>query len=117
VRVTGLAGACGRARGVEDRFQGTPATGDGGRLRAFCYSSEARSRSLFFTRDVRRLRQMYPGRQILRRVPDDTRLVVSEPIGDLPAAWNEVPDASHGVIGKGHGQLLPFTPEPPPEAR
>jgi hypothetical protein len=55
---------------------------------------------------------MYPGRQILRRVPDDTRLVVSEPIGDLPAAWNEVPDASHGVIGKGHGQLLPFTPSP-----
>jgi hypothetical protein len=28
---------------------------------------------------------MHAGRQILRRVPDDTRLAVSEPIGDLPA--------------------------------
>ena len=53
---------------------------------------------------------MYPGRQVLRRVSGDTRLVVCEPIGDLPAAWNEVPEASCGVIGKGHGQLLSFTP-------
>ena len=117
MRATGLAGACGRARGVKDPFQGTLATSDGERLCAFCYSSEGRSRSLFFTRDVRLPRQMYPGRQILRRVSGDTRLVVCEPIGDLPAAWNEVPGASYGVIGKGHGQLLPFTPELPPEAR
>ena len=57
------------------------------------------TRSLSFTRDVRLPRQMYPGRQILRRVSDDTRLVVCEPIGDLPAAWNEAPEASYGVIG------------------
>ena len=102
--------ARGRAQGVKDPFQGTLATSDGGRLRAFRYSGEGRSRSLFFTRDVRELRQMYPGRQVLRRVPGDARLVVCEPIGDLPAAWNEVPEASCGVTGKGHGRLLPFTP-------
>ena len=110
MRATGLAGACGLARGVKDPFQGTLATSDGGRLRAFRYSGEGRSRSLLFTRDVRLLGQVHPGRQILRRVSDDTRLVVCEPVGDLPAAWNEVPEASYGVIGKGHGQLLPFTP-------
>jgi hypothetical protein len=59
---------------------------------------------------------MYPGRQVLRRVSGDTRLVVCEPIGDLPGAWNEVPEASCGVIGKGHPRLLPCTPELPPEA-
>jgi hypothetical protein len=64
------------------------------------------------TCDVRLLRQMYPGQQILRRVPDDTRLVVCEPTGDLPAAWNEVPEARCGVIRKEHGQLLPFAPSP-----
>lgn len=52
---------------------------------------------------------MYPGRQILRRVSDDTRLMVCEPIGDLPGAWDEVPGASDAVTGKRHGQLLSFT--------
>ena len=62
----------------------------------FRYSGEGRSRSLLFTRDVRLLRQMYPGRQIVRRVSDDTRLVVAEPIGDLPGTWNEVPQQARG---------------------
>ena len=54
---------------------------------------------------------------MLRRASGNTRLVVCEPAGDLPAAWNEVPKASYGVIGKRHDQLPPFTPKPPPEAR
>jgi hypothetical protein len=91
-----LAGARGRARGVKDPFQGTLATSDGERLRAFRYSGEGGSRSLFFTRDVRELRQMYPGRQVLRRVSDEARLVVCEPIGDLPAAWNGCPRQATG---------------------
>jgi hypothetical protein len=41
-----------------------PATSDGGRLRAFRYCGEGRSRSLLFTRDVRLLGQVHPGRQI-----------------------------------------------------
>jgi hypothetical protein len=70
------------------------------------------TRSLSFTRDVRLPRQMYPEQQILRRASDNARLVVCEPIGDLPAAWNEVPKASYRVIGKRHDQLPPFTPSP-----
>ena len=57
---------------------------------------------------------MYPDREILRRVSDDMRLVVSEPIGDLPGAWVEVPEASYGVVGPGRDQLLPFAVKPPP---
>jgi glutamine amidotransferase len=112
-RAIGLVEARGQARGVKDPFQGTIATTDGERLWVFRYSSEGRSRSLFFTRDVRMLRQQYPEREILRQVSDDARLVVSEPIGDLPGAWNEVPEASYGVVGKGHDQLLPFTAKAP----
>jgi glutamine amidotransferase len=67
--------------------------------------------------DVRMLRQRYPDREILREVSDDARLVVSEPIGDLPGAWIEMPEASYGVVSKGGDQLLPFTPDAPPEAR
>lgn len=58
-----------------------------------------------------------PGGRSLRRVSDDTRLVVCEPIGDLPGAWNEVPEASYGGDREGTCQLLSFTPELPPKAR
>lgn len=112
-RAIGLVEACGRERGIAYPFQGTIATTDGESLWVFRYSSQGKSRSLFFTRDVRTLRQQYPDREILREVSDDTRLVVSEPIGDLPGAWIEMPEASYGVVTKGGDQLLPFAPKPP----
>jgi predicted glutamine amidotransferase len=115
-RAIGLVEARGRQRGVEHPFQGTIATSDGEHLWAFRYSSQGNSRSLFFTRDVRLLRQQYPDREILREVSDDTRLVVSEPIGDLPGAWIEMPEAHYGVVSKGGDQLLPFAPDPPAKA-
>ena len=101
---------------MEFPFQGTIATTDGENLWAFRYSSEGNSRSLFFTRDIPVLRQQYPERELLREVSDDARLVVSEPIGDLPGAWVEMPEASYGVFGKGGERLLSFAPKPPPEA-
>jgi hypothetical protein len=53
-------------------------------------------------------------REIFHQVSDDARLVVSEPIGGLPGAWHEVPEASYGVIGRGHDELLSFSVKPPP---
>jgi hypothetical protein len=83
---------------VQYPFQGTIATTDGESLRVFRYSSKGKSRSLFFSRDIRAVRQLAPDREILREASDDTRLVVSEPVGDLPAAWIEMPEASYGVV-------------------
>ena len=59
-RAIGFVEACGRARGVEYPFQGTIATTDGETMWAFRYSSEGKSRSLFFTRDIRTLRRAVP---------------------------------------------------------
>ena len=115
-RAIGFVEACGRARGVEYPFQGTIATTNGESLWAFRYSSQGSSRSLFFTRDVRTLRQQHPDWEVLHEVSDDARLVVSEPIGDLPAAWVEMPEASYGVVSKEGDQLLPFAPKPPSTA-
>jgi predicted glutamine amidotransferase len=112
-RAIGLVEARGRARGATYPFQGTIATTDGETLWAFRYSSAGASRSLFFTRDIRTLREQYPEQHVLRELSDDARLVVSEPIGDLPGAWAEVPEASYGVVGPGRDQLLPFTVKPP----
>ena len=112
-RAIGFVEACGRQRGVTSPFQGTIATTDGEHLWVFRYSSEGKSRSLFFSRDARTVKQQYPERDALQQLSDDARFVVSEPIGDLPGAWAELPEASCGVVGTGADQLLPFAPKPP----
>ncbi len=112
----GLVEGTGAQRGVRYPFQGTIATTDGERLWAFRYSSEGKSRSLFFSRDVRTLRVLYPEREVLQQLSDDARLVLSEPVGDLPGAWNEVPEGSYGVVGIGDDQLRPFRVKPPVRA-
>jgi glutamine amidotransferase len=45
-------------------------------------------------------------------VSDQTRLVVSEPLGDLKGAWREVPEATSVLIDGGREELQPFTPWP-----
>jgi glutamine amidotransferase len=109
-RTIGLVESVGHDHDVEFPFQGTIATSDGECIWAFRYSSEGQSRSLFFSTDVRTLRALYPENELLRDLGDESRLVVSEPLGDLPGAWNEVPEASYGVIQPGQDELHPFTP-------
>jgi glutamine amidotransferase len=109
-RTIGLVESVGRRHGVEHPFQGTLATTDGERLWTFRYSSEGRSRSLFYSTDVRTLRRMYPENELLAGAGDEARLVVSEPLGRLQGAWNEVPESSYGVVQPGDDELLPFTP-------
>jgi hypothetical protein len=58
--------ATGDEHGVESPFQGTIATTDGECVWAFRYSSEGRCRSLFFSTDVRTLRAICPGNELLR---------------------------------------------------
>jgi glutamine amidotransferase len=98
---------------VPHPFQGTIATTDGERIWAFRYSTERQSRSLFYTTDVPTLRKLYPERQLFQEVSDDARLIVSEPLGDVAGVWNEVPEASWGVIGPDHQGIQPFRPKAP----
>jgi glutamine amidotransferase len=80
---------------------------------AFRYSSEGRSRSLFHSTDVSTLRQQYPDNPVLHQLSDDARLVVSEPLGDLRGAWNEVPESTCVTIREGHEEVQPFSPTVP----
>jgi glutamine amidotransferase len=113
-RAVGLVEQIGRDHGIEHPIQMTVATTDGSRIWAFRYSSEGRSRSLFFSTLIDTLRQLYPDNPIFQQVSDETRLVVSEPLGDLAGAWNEVPESSYGVVQEGQDELYPFAPIPPP---
>jgi glutamine amidotransferase len=88
----------------------TVAVTDGERVWAFRYSSEGRSRSLYVSTRVGTLRALHPDVSFLHELSDETRLVVSEPLGNLPGAWNEVPESSYGVVEPGGGALHRFRP-------
>ena len=112
-RAVGLIEQVGRKHGIEHPVQMTVATSDGDRVWGFRYSSEGKSRSLFFSTKVDTLREMYPDNPVLHGLSDETRIVVSEPLGDLAGVWNEVPESSFGVIQEGQDELHAFTPQPP----
>jgi glutamine amidotransferase len=112
----GFIEATGRRHGVEHPIQMTVATTNGESVWAFRYSSEGRSRSLFFSTEVSTLKMLYPDDSRLQGLSDESRLVVSEPLGSLVGAWNEVPESSWGVIQPGRDELNTFTPTPVGEA-
>jgi len=107
-RAVGLVEDVGHRHGIEHPIQMTVATSDGSSIWAFRYSSAGRSRSLFYSTDVVALRQLHPEVPVLRTLSDEARLVVSEPLGDLEGAWNEVPESSWGVVRAGDDELHPF---------
>ncbi|WP_327313684.1 class II glutamine amidotransferase [Streptomyces sp. NBC_01235] len=111
-RMTGLVERIGHEHGVEFPLQMTVAVTDGERLWAFRYSSQGASRSLFYSTRVETLRALHPDMEFLREVSDETRLIVSEPLGDLPGAWNMVPESTYGVVQSGGGdEIVHFTPQ------
>ena len=112
-RAVGLIEHVGRSNRIEHPIQMTVATTDGDRVWGFRYSSEGRSRSLYFSTLVATLRAQYPDNPVLQGLSDESRLVVSEPLGDLEGAWTEVPESSYGVVQEGQDELHPFTPRPP----
>jgi glutamine amidotransferase len=109
-RMVGFVEEVGRAAGVADPIQMTVATSDGRCVWAFRYSSEGNSRSLYFSTRLDALRVLHPESEELAGLSDETRVVVSEPLGDLEGAWNEVPESHVGVIQPGTDELRPFSP-------
>jgi len=112
-RAVGMIEHVGHRRGIELPIQMTVATSDGDRVWGFRYSSEHRSRSLFYSTSIDTLREQYPENPLFDGLSDETRVVVSEPLGDLVGAWNQVPESSYGIIQHGQDELRPFTPRPP----
>ena len=101
----------GRRHDVEHPIQMTVATTDGESIWAFRYSSEGDSRSLYFSTDVAHAEdRSTPTTCGCRWLGDEARLVVSEPLGTLAGAWNEVPESSYGIVKPGQDEMHPFTP-------
>jgi len=112
-RMAGFVESVAARHGVADPVQMTIATTDGRSVWVFRYSSRGDSRSLHFSTAVATLRAMYPDNETLHGVSDETRIVVSEPLGDLVGAWQPVPESSFGVIRDGTDELGRFEPRKP----
>ena len=112
----GLVEAVASRHGIPNAFQGTIATSNGENIWAFRYSSEGKSRSLFYTTDIPTLRRLYPERRLFQQMSDSARLIVSEPLSDVAGVWNEVPESSWGLVGPNADVLQPFRPKAPATA-
>ena len=86
---------------------------EGERFYAARYASGAEVNTLYHSADVESLRRLYPARERLAHFSAEARVVVSEPLVDLPGLWQEVPAGSAIAIEKGRLDQLPFRPQPP----
>jgi predicted glutamine amidotransferase len=101
----------GREKGIENPIQMTVAITDGKTLWAFRYSSEGKSRTLFYSNDEAELVGEYPDDELLAKLSLGSRMIVSEPIGDHPELWSEVPESSCVMVMKGGKfRIFPFKP-------
>ncbi|WP_088137997.1 class II glutamine amidotransferase [Achromobacter xylosoxidans] len=112
-RMVGAVEETGRRHGVAQPINMTVCALDGQRLIAVRYSSEADSRTLFHNTCVRHLRQLYPDNPQIAALDDDAFLLLSEPLTEMPGAWEEVPEATAIIAGGGTVAHYPFAPVPP----
>jgi len=88
----------GEEKGIAFPMQGTIALSDGATLWAFRYSTAHRTRTLFHSAAIPELRQMYPDADQLNLFGDHAKVIVSEPLNDLPGAFVEVPESTVAIL-------------------
>ena len=109
-RMAGFVEAAGRRRGVEAPLQMSLGFSEGKRLYAVRYSSENRSRSLYYSNDMKALQHIHPD---LDRFSPDTRVIVSEPLSQMSGAWTPIPESSVVTVEAGNLEVRPFEPRLP----
>jgi predicted glutamine amidotransferase len=110
-RAVGLVEATAERHGIEHAMQGSIGVSDGRNLWAVRYSTEGRSRTLFTSTDVHAVQQLHPDNPRLQRLREGDRVIVSEPISDLPGLWQEIPEATALIVAPGGAhEQRPFTP-------
>jgi predicted glutamine amidotransferase len=100
---------CGR-HGIDEPMRMSLAVSDGQKIWAFRYATVGEPPSLFYSTVVETVRRQHPEIGQLQDLSDETRLVVSEPLGDLAGVWNEVPPSTYGIIQGGEDELRRFAP-------
>jgi predicted glutamine amidotransferase len=112
-RMAGFVETAGHRIGIEHPLQMTVGLSDGQRLYAVRYASGPVANTLYVSLSVQDVRLLYPEDERFGRFSDEARVVVSEPILDLPGLWHEVPASSALVVQDGPDHEVPFRPQPP----
>jgi predicted glutamine amidotransferase len=110
-RAVGFVEATAQAHGIEDPIQMTLGITNGERLWAIRYSSEGRSRTLFMSADRETVQALHPDNPRFKGLTDEDRLIVSEPLSDLPGVWLEVPESTAVIVQPGADEQVPFRPQ------
>jgi len=114
-RMVGAVEETGRRHGVSHPINMTVCALDGERLIAVRYSSEGDSRTLFHNTSVRHLRELYPDNAQIAALDDNAFLLLSEPLSEMPGVWEEVPESTAIIAGRGDVNHYRFAPIPPGE--
>jgi predicted glutamine amidotransferase len=109
-RAVGFVESTARRSGIDQPVQMTVGISDGQRFYAVRYSSQHDSRTLFYSEDVNALRRLHPENERLQQLSEGDRVVVSEPLADLPGAWIEVPESTALLLADGEVETRPFEP-------
>jgi predicted glutamine amidotransferase len=110
-RTIGFVEQAAARHGIEKAIQASIGLSDGESLWAIRYSTEGDSRTLFLSADAHAIKQLHPENPRFQLLHDEDRLVVSEPLVDLPGVWHELPESSAVIVhAEGAHELRPFGP-------
>jgi len=115
-RTLGLVEATAVRHGIEGAVQASIGITDGERLWAFRYATDATPRTLFVSADADTVRELYPDDTRLQRLRDEDRVVISEPMSELPGVWHEIPESTVLLVQPGPYEQRPFRPHFEPAA-
>jgi glutamine amidotransferase len=96
--------------GAHEGIQMTIAATNGKVVHAARHATSTTPRSLYHSGDVEALQAMYPDNARLQQLTRDARFIVSEPLSDLPGAFEEVlPNTMISATPNGY-EIRPFLP-------
>jgi glutamine amidotransferase len=109
-RAIGFVEAAASRHGIEHAIQASIGVSDGERVWAFRYSTERKSRTLFVSAEAAAIRDLHIDNERLARIRDEDRVIVSEPLADLPGVWAEIPESTVMIIQPGPDESRSFEP-------
>ena len=109
-RAIGFVEAIAERHGVSSAVEASIGVSDGGSLWAVRYRTRGPAPPLFASADVQAARMLYPNRPLIQLLKDDDHIFVSEPLADIPGAWDKLSEASAAVIRAGRSERLMFRP-------
>lgn len=108
-RMVGFVEEAAREEKIVHPVQMTVAVTNGECVWAVRYSSEGASRTLYVGDHVEALREIEDS--VEERLPEDSVLILSEPLDDVGERWRPVPESTLLVVEKGEISTYDFVPE------